>query len=111
MNLIWESIKYVTSDPWFGASMGMTASMGIFIGAILFDGLLTEVRKGIVTIISYAFLLGIANYTRIAPIVFSGDFHNPNQPFAGLSTIFFVTIFYCLGMLMGVWVTKLAHKK
>lgn len=104
-----EALKYVMSDPYFTLSMGFTASIGIFIGALLYDGILPEVKKGIVAIGFYAFLLSMTNFGRILPIIISGDVHDIKQPFAGIATILFVTIFYILGMFIGVFVTNKAH--
>ncbi len=105
-----EAVKYITADPYFLISMGLTSSIGIFIGALLYDGLLDQFRKGLVALLSYTIMLSLTNLTRIVPIIVRGEVHDPNQPFAGLVTIFFVSAFYISGMYLGIRVTLKAHK-
>jgi len=110
MSYFLEALQYVYSDTYFLLSMSFTASTGIFIGALLYDGLLPEVKKGMVVLGSYAVLLSMTNFGRIMPIITGGTVHDVRQPFAGIATIIFVTIAYMIGMLIGVWITNKAHK-
>ncbi len=109
MNYMIEAIKYVTTDPYFLISMAYVTMTGIFLGALLYDGLLTEAKKGLVVIGSYSLLLMSTNASRILPIIFSGEVHDVRQPFAGIATIGFVSLFYMAGMMLGVLVTNRAH--
>lgn len=110
MNYFIESLTYVVSDQYFLMAMGMTISIGMFIGALLYDGILSDLRKATVSIAMYAMLLVMTNYSRIAPIIFAGDVHDVKQPFAGIVTILTVTIAYLLGLWIGVLTTSKAHK-
>lgn len=104
-----EAFKYVTNDSYFWISMSITTCIGIFIGAVLYDGLLNEVKKLVFSILSYAFLILMTNVSRIMPIINSGSVHDTKQPFAGTVTILFVTIFYLFGLWLGVYTVNKAH--
>lgn len=104
-----ESLKYVTSDPYFVLAMSLTSCTGIFIGAVLYGGLMGEARKAIVAVLSYVGLLVASNVSRVLPIIARGGFHETYQPFAGLATILLVTLFYVIGVILGVRVTCRAH--
>ncbi len=108
MNFIIESTKYVTSDYYFLPSMAIVTMMGIFIGAIIYNGDVKEIRKATAVLLTYASLLIMVNYSRIIPLL-SKSITN-YQPLAGIMTIVFVTLFYGLGMSWGVYLTKVAHK-
>lgn len=107
MNFLIESIKYIVGDYYFIPSMGVVAMMGIFIGAIIYNGDVKEIKKGLAVLLTYASLLVMANISRILPIL--SYTRNTYQPLAGMATIGFVTIFYFLGMILGVLITKKAH--
>lgn len=110
MNYLLESFIYVINDPFFWASMSLTSSIGLFIGAVIYDGVLPEVKKGVVVTVTYAFLLSTTNISRILPIISREEVHSTAQPFAGVATILLVTLFYVLGMILGVYITNFAHR-
>lgn len=107
MNFTIESLKYVAGDYYFVPSMAIIAMMGIFIGAVIYNGDVKEIKKVIAVVLTYAALLAMANLSRIIPLL--GLTKNNYQPLAGMVTLFFVTIFYVLGMGWGVYLTKKAH--
>lgn len=101
------AINYVFSEPYFWPSMAFTTMIAIFIGSVIYDGDLSEIKKMLVSLLAYSLLLVVANYTRIAkdlPIVTSP------KPLAFLVTLIVVSIFYVLGTFIGAWITKRAHK-
>ena len=108
MNFTIESIKYVVSDYYFVPSMAIVTMMGIFIGAVIYNGDVKEIRKVIAVVLTYALLLAMANLSRIIPLLDTAE--TSYQPFAGITTLLFVTLFYVLGMFWGVYLTKKAHK-
>lgn len=110
MEYIVEAFKYITSDPYFCLSMGLTTSIGMFVGAVIYDGLLRDVKKAVIVLISYAFLLGATTLARVLPKI-PNEVVNVNQPFAGVETIIIITIFYILGMWFGVKLVNKAGKK
>ena len=107
-------ISFVTSGHNFWLAMGLTGATGIFIGASLYDGNLSMLKKGILTLLFYAFFIIITIYMRIDGNSGIPIFHRHPQSTAGMITIVFVTIFYILGMILGVWsvnrVLKGKHK-
>lgn len=103
------SIPYVIEDRYFMLAMACTSMTALFVGATVYDGLLREVKKGIITIMSYAFMLVLANYTRVASNLNSVPEIAKHQPFAGIVTIMFVSTFYVMGMFLGVWIVRKAH--
>jgi hypothetical protein len=107
MNLIISAILYVSSDPFFWPSMGITTMIGIFIGAVIYNGDVTEVKKMIASLICYAVLISTVNLTRVLPDL---PIVANSKPLGSIITIFIVTIFYLLGTFIGVKITKKAHK-
>lgn len=111
MNYLMESLKYVAGDYYFIPSMAMIVICGLFVGSVIFNGDVQQIKKGIVVLLSYASLLVMVNYARIYPLFSTFSPEHSRQPLAGIVTILFVTIFYLLGMCWGVYVTKKAHAK
>lgn len=107
MEFITEATKYVFNDQYFWGSMAFVSMMGIFIGAIVYNGDLKELKKAIVMLVSYALLLIMVNLSRIIPIL--SGVANKHQPMAGIVTIAIVTFFYLLGMQLGVVIVKHAR--
>lgn len=105
----WAAFLYVTSDPFFWPSMTFTTLIGIFIGSVIYDGDVEQIRKAIIMLSSYVIMIILVTLTRviddITPSITQG------KPFAGLITISIVTFFYLIGMLLGVVITKMAHKE
>jgi hypothetical protein len=102
---------YVINQDFFWASMGFTTLIGIFIGSVIYDGDMHEMKKGLIALGSYGVMLLISNSTRIIPQIHTTEPQKIYQLFAGLITIGVVTIFYLLGMFLGVVITKKAHKE
>lgn len=109
MNYLALSIAYVVSDQFFWLSMATTTIIGICLGAVLYDGLLTQIKKTILVLIGYVFLVMTTDMARILPLIATGKVVNPAQPLAAVTTMAFVTLFYCAGMLLGVGITNKAH--
>jgi RsiW-degrading membrane proteinase PrsW (M82 family) len=104
---LYQSFFYITSDPFFWPSMSFTTLIGIFIGSVIYDGDMEQIRKALITLCSYCFMLLTVTTTRIMPTIPFTT--HPERPFAGVVTIFLVTIFYILGMFLGVFITRKAH--
>lgn len=110
MNYLLASLNYVTTDQFFWLAMGMTTVLGLFIGAVVYDGVIKDVKKVVIVLLSYVSILSFTNYARILPIIIKDGIHEQNQPLAGIVTILLVTFFYLLGMILGVFITNKAHK-
>ncbi len=87
MNYILETLIYVTTAPFFWQAMGFLVATAMFIGALLYDGLMSMVGKGIVTIISYAAIMLMVNVSRITPVLDEITPGHIPQAFAGTATI------------------------
>jgi len=109
MNII-NTYLYISASPFFWASMGMITATAMFIGAILYNGDLKKISKALISIASYSFLLLAVTTNRIYSVISISGTDNPEQALAGILTIFITTIFYFLGMFLGVLVTKSQHK-
>jgi hypothetical protein len=108
INIIWQSIIYVTSDPWFIPSMAFTVMVGLFIGAVFYDGNTTEIRKFIGAMASLVVLIIMVNLTRAIPQIPYSIF--PYKPIASATTTIIVSGFYLFGMGLGVFLVRKAHK-
>lgn len=112
INLFTDAFRYVINDSYFWLSMAFTTSCGVFVGSVLYDGVLREIKKAVVVLGSYAVLLVMTTLARVLPIVTSPGYHpsQSGQPMAGVVTILLVTTFYLFGIWLGVFITKKAHK-
>ena len=110
MNFILAATVYITTDPFFWASMAFTTMVGIFIGAVIYNGDVKEIRKALIALASYCVLIIITNASRVFPQLDKVTPDLSYMPFAGIVTIVIVTFFYLLGMVIGVRITKHAHR-
>jgi hypothetical protein len=111
MNIVLLTISYVVGDPFFWMCMAFTTIIGIFIGAIIYDGNVEEVKRGIILLASYFCLITITNLTRIIPDISRVAVGSQQKPLGSIVASAFVTIFYLLGMAIGVQILKKVHKK
>lgn len=110
--LFMETILYIIRAPYFFQSFGFSIATAMFIGASIYNGDVTKLTKGIVTVVSYAFFLLLITFSRIIDVGMSENgFTNPIQAHAGVFTIIIMTIAYVLGMYMGVITLKITRKK
>ena len=98
--IVLDALLYVINAPYFWPSMGFTTATSMFVGVLLHDGNLKQVAKAEVTLLTFAIFLIVTSIPRI----FSHDISAEHLPGAlgGLTTIFCVTFFYTLGLLLGV---------
>ena len=113
-----DSLIYVMNQPLFWASMGFTTSIAMFIGVLLYDGNTKDAYKGIISVGSYAVMLIWTTSFRIFPIIADKDYYslyvNTNRfgmAFAGIATITYITLFWLLGIFIGVQLFKYKHYK
>jgi hypothetical protein len=109
MNCIIASFFYIISDPFFWPSMAFTTMVGIFIGAVIYDGIVSEVKKMIASLACYAMLIITVNLTRVVPLIPQAIKGTEHQLFASVETMALVTAFYLLGTYLGVRITKKAQ--
>lgn len=102
MDVIIKTLEYISCAPYFWSAMGMTTAIAIFIGALLYDGNVTQTRKGIISILSYVGLLLFVTQSRISYYMNIGEVGMYHQAYAGIATIFIITFFWILGIILGV---------
>jgi hypothetical protein len=83
--------------------------MGIFIGAVIYNGDVTQIKKAMAMLSSYVVLLLVVSLARVVPQI--NTTLVPYKPISSATTIFLVTIFYVLGMWLGVRLVNRAHKE
>lgn len=116
MEQLISAIQYVISGHLFWASMGFTTAIAMFIGALVYDGEVPKAKRGIVSVLTYGFILCWTTVSRVVPIYFERIATedparlqmNQGQIFANPVTIGFVTLFWVLGIYLGV---KLIHRQ
>lgn len=111
MEAIVGSFSYVVNANFFWGSMGFTVATAMFMGAMIYDGHMKQLSKGVVTIISYMGLLVLTTGSRILPLFESGTLSLERQTMAlaGISTIVIVTFFWAIGLFIGVTILKKKH--
>lgn len=103
---MFESFIYISNSSYFWHSMFSTTACSIFIGSFLYNGDFKLFSKGLFTLIPYIVLLLATTTLRINGLP---EIINYAQAYAGMATIIMLTIFYCIGLFLGVCVTKYAH--
>jgi len=95
-----QCIEYVIIAPFFWGTMGFTTAFGMYVGAILYNGNLGQASKGVFGIFTYAGMLLWITSSR----VFNSITEDTKFPlaFAGLITIVITTVFWVLGVFIGV---------
>jgi hypothetical protein len=112
IELFLEAMQYVYNQPYFWGSMAFTTIIGMCIGAIIYDGLLNEVKKACLTVSAYSIIVIAVTLTRTFPqINLAKAMGMGYQVFANMATVFIVTIFYILGMLLSVKLISRLYKK
>jgi hypothetical protein len=99
-------IGFVINAQGFWLAMGLTSATGMFIGASLYDGNLSMLKKGILTILFYSFFIITTIFLRISGNSGTPIFERHPQSTAGMITVVITTIFYLLGIIIGVYTVK-----
>ena len=106
MSIFLTLLKYVINDSYFFPSMAFTVMIGLFIGSIIYNGDVTQVKKMIASILCYMILIITVNLTRVMPQITSEQI----KPLAFCVTVLLITVFYLFGTFLGVMITKRANK-
>lgn len=86
----------------------------MFIGALLYDGNMKEVRKGLMSVGVYAGFLFYITINRIAYRFEDVGVVNTDMAYAGIVSILIISGFYVLGLFLGVftlWIRKLLSNR
>lgn len=110
MEVLSGTINYVIWDTFFWPAMAFTTIIGIFIGAVIYDGLLEDIKKMILSLTVYGLIIATVNITRIIPKFVDHSIVDPSKPLASTVTLILVTLFYLLGMYIGVQMVNKAHR-
>ena len=110
IEVVGGTINYVVRDMFFWPAMAFTTTIGIFIGAVIYDGLLEDIKKMVLSLSVYGLIIATVNLTRVIPHMGNGDVTDPTKPLASVVTLILVTAFYLLGMYIGVRMVNKAHK-
>lgn len=106
MNLFFLSLAYVFTQNMFLQSMGMTVAIAMFFGVIIYGGNLENNKKGILAILGYATMIGWMTFIRATATISTFPSH-PERIYAGIATIFYITIFWLLGIVGGGIIYKM----
>lgn len=111
-NDIISSINYITSASFFYPTMGMTAAASIFLGAAFYNGEIRQMWKAIIVITTYAALLLLTITSRVVESLGNPEIpHNTHLAYASTITIFFLTIYYILGIIIGVYTVQRVKRR
>lgn len=109
------AIDYVVSNPFFWGSMGFTSATAMFTGVLIYDGHLDQVKKGLISVLSYACLLFMTNALRVAETISNPSFlystTEPHRVYASLVSLVATTIAWVFGLLLGVSVFRHKYSK
>lgn len=106
------SINYITDASFFYPTMGMTAAASIFLGAAFYSGEIKQMWKAIIVITTYASLLLLTITSRVAESLGNPNIpHNMHLAYASSITIFFLTIYYVLGIIIGVYTVQRVKRR
>lgn len=112
IELFMEALQYVYVQPFFWGSMAFTTIIGMCIGAIIYDGLIDQVKKACITVATYSIIVIAVTLTRTFPqINLAKSMGMEYQIFANMATVFVVTLFYVLGMYLSVKLINRLYKK
>lgn len=108
--VILKAFAYVTGDDWFWYAMAFTTMIGMFIGSVIYNGDLKEIKKGLVSLSAYGMMIIFTTTTRALPKVETVTPGREYMYLVSTATVLIVTFFYLFGMQLGVIITRLAHK-
>ena len=111
-SLVLDSLKYVAGQNAFWESMGFTSAMATFVGVLLFNGNVDHAKRGTIAVFAYAIMLLWTTFARILPNAIERNFiYQDGRAFASIVTIFYITVFWLFGILIGVNVFKFRKER
>src|SRR3990167_8523840 len=108
------ALLYVTDAPFFWGSMGFTSAIAMFTGVLLYDGHLNQIRKGLVSVLSYASMVFWITTSRVLTpehiqFLKTQSVH-PEYAFAGLISLISITFSWIFGIVLGVLIFRVKYK-
>ena len=111
MIMLNDTIQFVINGAGFYSAIGWVTACGILIGAMVHNGDLKSLSKGLIVFGTYCFFVSYATFQRLVGLRDTPIFERHPNSTASLVTNVLVAIAYVLGMLVGVftvWCVK--HK-
>lgn len=106
-----DTFKYVIDVPYFWGSMGITTSIAMFVGAAIYDGRLDQVSKALLSVISYVGMMLWVSLSRISHAIETNQANFTKMALAGPMSVVILTLFWLLGVFMGVMLFKIKYRK
>lgn len=105
-----ETIAYVISAPHFWETMFSIPVVTAWVGNIIYNGDVKQAQKSLILIGTYVSFLLATTSTRVNNTVRINPGSLTVMSNAGIVTIGFVTLFFVVGIILGVLVTQYARK-
>ena len=102
MAMLSDSIQFVINGAGFWTAIGWVIACGIIIGAIVHNGDLKSLSKGIIVFGTYFFFVSYTTLQRLTGLRDVPLFDRHPNSTASLITNVFVAIAYLIGMFLGV---------
>ena len=110
MQILLDNIVYVIGSQYFWGSMGFTTAIAMFVGALIYDGTLNDLKKGLATLLSYVALIIFTDLSRIIPRLETISPGHNSWIFGGVVTLVLITLFYATGLGLGVFLFSRAKR-
>lgn len=111
MSDVWRAFSFVHGQPFFWTSMMYSTLMAMFFGATIYDGELPHAKRGVASVIAYAFMAVLVTinyawhrYPNLKPDVAFQVFIYPVQ-------LFYLSIFWVFGFILAICMYRWLHKK
>lgn len=114
VDILVRVLNYVSSAPYFWGALGFTTAVGMFVGAIIYDGERKQAHKGILSVLSCTFLVMWMNLSRILSVINSDPSIEKSRvvmAFAGVATNLIVAVAWILGMYLGSATSRFGGNK
>jgi hypothetical protein len=108
-----KSLIFVAQADSFYQAMAAVTIVSMLIGSLIYNGDLNQLKKAALTISSYGGMIILTNISRIlsSDTGIKRAMMLNGQAFNGTTTVIYVTLFYIIGIALGVWVHKHARKE
>ncbi len=110
-NILLATIIYITEAPYFWVTMGSISAVSIFVGAILYDGILPVAFKGTIAIILYASLIFATHMIRASNSINIKQLTVSEMSYASPIALVIITIFWVAGVMLGVYTSHRVRVK
>lgn len=108
-----KSLVFVAQSDYFYQAMAAVTIVGMLIGSMLYNGDLNQLKKATLTIFAYGSLIAMTNVARIisSEAGVTRNLMHQGQAFNGTTTIVYVTFFYLIGVVVGVFIHRGVRKE